>query len=55
MKQQASPTVRRVLIVLNNWAFGSVTATDCLSALEHAVTDCLRMARRADIMPSATV
>lgn len=34
MKEKASPEVKRVLTVIANWAFGTVSNDDCLKALE---------------------
>jgi hypothetical protein len=39
MKEQASPRVRRLLIVLGNWAFGSATMEECLQAIERVVAE----------------
>jgi hypothetical protein len=39
MKQQAQPKARRVLVVFNNWAFGAVTAKECLEALHRVISE----------------
>jgi hypothetical protein len=35
MKENASINVRRILAVVDHWAFGSTQPTECVAALEH--------------------
>jgi hypothetical protein len=39
MKEGASPKVRRLLNIVSNWAFGCVTHSDCLNALERVLRE----------------
>jgi transposase-like protein len=44
MKEKATPDARALLIVFSNWAFGTVSADDCLNAIMNI---CQRLRRTA--------
>jgi hypothetical protein len=37
MREQGSPKVRRLLVIVGNWAFGSATPAECIEAMERVV------------------
>ena len=46
MKINASPTARRLLNIVGNWAFGASTATESLSAIENLIENLSKMNTR---------
>jgi hypothetical protein len=39
MKEEAPPRIRRMLVIIEHWAFGQATPVECLEAMKRVVKD----------------